>query len=88
MSLDIKVSNTPNENALKFTVNQILMDSGHKTYDDPKQAGDSPLARKLLEIDGVASVFLIQDFITVTKQPEVKWVELKGKILEGIKATL
>ncbi len=88
MAVEVNVSSTPNENALKFTVNQTLLPSGHKTYNSLEQASESPVAQKLFAIDGVSSVFLIQDFITVTKKPEASWVELQEKIIEGIKAAL
>ena len=88
MAVDVNVSSTPNAHALQFTVNQTLIASGHKTYDNPEQAADSTVAKKLFEIDGVASVFLIQDFITVTKKPDATWVELQDKIVKAIKAAL
>ena len=88
MAIEVNVSSTPNENALKFTVNQTLLASGHKTYNNLEQAAEFPVAKKLFEIGGVASVFLIQDFITVTKKPDATWVELQDKIVKAIKAAL
>ena len=88
MTTVVNISSTPNENAMKFTVDQILLASGHKTFNNPEQASESALAKKLFEIEGVASVFLIQDFITVTKNPEAKWVDIQEKIIEGIKTTI
>ena len=88
MAVEVNVSSTPNENAMKFTVNQTLLASGYKTYNNLEQASESPVAEKLFQIDGVASVFLIQDFITVTKKPEATWVELQEKVVEIIKGTL
>ena len=88
MASHVQVSSTPNEHALKFTVNQTILTSGHKTYSSLEQAAESPVAKKLFEIEGVASVFLIQDFITVTKKPEAIWLELQDKVVEAIKATI
>ena len=63
-------SATPNPNALKFTVDA--------TFDAPASfvAGretDDPLATSLLAIDGVTSVFMSADFVTLSKSPEVDW---------------
>ena len=88
MAVEVNVSSTPNENALKFTVNQTLLASGHKTYNNSDQAIESPVAKKLFELDGVSSVFLIQDFITVTKKPEATWSELQHKVVEIIQTLL
>ncbi len=76
-------SATPNPNALKFTVDA--------TFDAPTSfvAGretDDPLAASLLAIDGVTSVFMSADFVTLTKSPEVGWdviVPIATETLEG-----
>jgi hypothetical protein len=63
-------SPTPNPNAMKFTLDvalpaRILADRG----DDV----DDPLTRALLAIDGVASVFGVNDFVTITRQDDAEW---------------
>ncbi|MFQ5482851.1 MAG: NifU N-terminal domain-containing protein [Nitrospinaceae bacterium] len=82
---DVLVESTPNENALKYTVvGKQVLDKGHKTYSSPEDAGESPIATTLFQIDGVTSVFMMADFITVTKQPEAKWDEIQGKAKDAI----
>lgn len=73
MSVTVQVDTTPNENALKFTINKPAIESGHKTYANAEAGEESPVAKALFQIDGVVSVFLMADFITVTKTPESKW---------------
>jgi len=74
MGAEVVVETTPNENALKYTVvGKQVIESGHKTYGSAEEARESPVAKALFEIDGVASVFLMADFITVTKRPEAAW---------------
>ncbi|CAI2719008.1 NifU N-terminal domain-containing protein [Nitrospina watsonii] len=73
MPVNIQVSSTPNENALKFTLDKPALESGHKTYPNAEAAAESPVATALFGIDGVVSVFLMADFITVTKRPDVGW---------------
>jgi len=76
-------SATPNPNALKFTVDA--------TFEAPSsfaagQATDDPLAASLLGIDGVASVFMSADFITLSKSPAADWdavVPAATEILEA-----
>ena len=50
------------------------------------------MAAKILENDGVASVFVMAQpgtaFITVTKKPEANWGDLKDNIVASIKAVL
>ena len=61
---------TPNPNALKFTVGQPV--GGPVTFTEAT-AGDDPLATELLGIDGVVSVFMTADFVTLTKAPGSTW---------------
>ena len=61
---------TPNPNALKFSVGVEV--GGPRSY-VPANAGDDLLARELFGIEGVMSVFMTADFVTVTKQPDADW---------------
>ena len=84
MAVDVRVDTTPNENALKFTVNRQVIESGHKTYSNAETAEESSVAKALFQIDGVASVFLMADFITVTKKPETGWDLIQEKTIAAI----
>ena len=87
MTVEVSISKTPNENAMKYTLNRNSIESGHKTYSNAKSAEDSPVAKMLFAIDGVSQVFLMADFISVTKKPEVSWSNLEASILEVIKSS-
>ena len=68
--MPVTIENTPNPNALKFTVGQPV---GGPTTFTPGGDSDHPLAGPLLGIEGVVSVFLTADFVTLTKSPEGDW---------------
>lgn len=61
---------TPNPNALKFTVGVEV--GGPRSY-VPANAAEDPVARELFGIEGVMSVFMTADFVTVTKVPDADW---------------
>ena len=92
MSISVTVTKTPNEHALKFSVNKNILDSGYKTFNNMEEAKDFPLAVKIFENADVASIFFMAEteggFISVTKKPEGNWNDLKDKILANIKAVL
>ena len=75
-------SATPNPNALKFTVDA--------TFEAPTafaagQPTDDPVAAPLLAIDGVTSVFMSADFVTLSKSPDADWgaiVPTASEVLE------
>ena len=92
MAVSVTVDTTPNEHALKFSVNKKILDSGYKTFNSMEEAKDFPVAAKIFENAGVASVFIMAEaeagFISVTKKTEANWNDLKDKIISGIKAVL
>ena len=92
MSVKVNVTTTPNEHALKFSVNKKILDSGYKTFNTVEEAKDSPVAAKIFESAGVASIFIMAEveggFISVTKKTEANWNDLKDEIVAGIKAVL
>jgi NFU1 iron-sulfur cluster scaffold homolog, mitochondrial len=92
MSVQVTAETTPNEHALKFSVNQQILDSGYKTFNSLEDAKDFPVAAKIFANEAVASVFVMVQlssaFITVTKKPETSWGDLQNKIVEGIKKSL
>ena len=91
MSAQVTVETTPNEHALKFSVNQQILDSGYKTFNSLEDAKDLPVVVKIFENEAVASVFVMAQpssaFITVTKKPETSWGDLQNKIVENIKTS-
>ena len=80
----IQTEDTPNPETLKFIPGNIILKTGTADYPSKGVASDSPLATRLFEIDGVSRVFLATDFISVTKDPEIDWNNLKPSILTGI----
>ena len=68
--MPVMISPSPNPNALKFTVGVDV--GGPKTYTAATEV-DDPLATSLLQIEGVTSVFMTADFVTITKLPEASW---------------
>ena len=66
----IIVEGTPNPNAVKFTVGKPV--GGPATFVAGKPT-DNAVAQALLALEGVTSVFLTADFVTVSKQPDADW---------------
>lgn len=84
----IQTEGTPNPDAVKFNPNQRVLPesiaSPFLEYLSPRSTlappHPSPLAAKILNIDGVTSVFLGIDFITVTKDSATPWPHIKPEI--------
>lgn len=87
-SIYIQTQSTPNASALKFLPNHPVLPDGFPStfleYNSPRSTlaapHPSPLAARLLDVDGVTSVFYGPDFITVTKAEDVQWAHVKPEI--------
>jgi len=68
--MPIEISPTPNPNALKFTVGTDV--GGPLTFAQGTET-DNEMAQELLTIDGVTSIFMSADFVTLTKRADADW---------------
>ena len=80
----IQTEDTPNPDTLKFMPGDIVLKNGSIDFPNDESSTNSPLVKRLFEIDGVSRVFLSSDFISVTKEPNLEWNTLKPSILTGI----
>jgi hypothetical protein len=64
-------SSTPNPDATKFTLDTRLPEMFNVT--DAQQAAAIPFAADVFAAGGVASVFGVNDFVTVTRQSGADW---------------
>jgi hypothetical protein len=72
--MEFSIQQTPNPNAVKFSGDSKFLEGRLSA-----RAGDdheSPLAKELLSIDGVESIFGFEDFITVNKTADSDWNDL------------
>jgi len=78
----IRSESTPNPATLKFIPDDLeVLKTGTMEFKNQKQASKkSPLAMQLFEIKGVEAVFLGHDFITITKNDNVDWQDIKTEI--------
>jgi len=79
---------TPNPNAMKFNISRTVIDSGSRTFDTREAAAAHPVARRLFEIEGIVSVFMLKDFITINKRPDADWDQITPAAAQAIQAGL
>lgn len=77
----IQTEATPNPATVKFIPGMTVMPQGTATYTAEDQAHNSPLARRLFQINGVTGVFFGRDFISVTKDESALWDQLRIHVL-------
>ena len=77
----IQLEETPNPATLKFLPGRPVMAEGTAYFSDPDAAGGSPLALRLFAVFGVTEVFFGADFITIAKDDDVDWAQLKPALI-------
>jgi Fe-S cluster biogenesis protein NfuA len=85
--ITIYTESNPNPNSMKFVVNFMLVGEG-ESYDFPDQGSAmvAPLAFNLFEtFSFVERVFYMNNFVTVTKNDQVEWVDARLLISNYIK---
>ncbi|KAH7908259.1 scaffold protein Nfu/NifU N terminal-domain-containing protein [Hygrophoropsis aurantiaca] len=79
-SMFIQTETTPNDDSLKFIPGVSVMGEGTAEFLDTRSALASPLAIRLMGIEGVKAVFFGPDFVTVSKDSENPWAVIKPEI--------
>ena len=74
---------TPNPNSLKFLPGKIVSNQGSFEI-TKKDETNNELIRNLLSVNGVESIFLGKDFISINKYDEILWDEIKHIIISLI----
>ena len=87
MDPTITVQGTPNPNAAKFVLDRVIAEHG-RTWFDPAEAAGDPLARRLFDVAGVRALFMVENFITVTKEEDVQWEDIVDEVTRAIRAGL
>ena len=72
----IQTENTPNPNSLKFIPGKIVSKSGQLEVTKKNQINND-LLKNLLSINGVTGVFLGKDFLSINKDQNIDWEDIK-----------
>jgi len=86
---EVRFQPTPNPNAGKFVAGRTIVEGkSSKSFHTAEQAAADPVASALFGLDGVSSVFMVEDFVTVTKQPDADWSELIPRVIDTMEQIL
>jgi Fe-S cluster biogenesis protein NfuA len=74
---------TPNPNSLKFLPGKKVSNSGPYEITNKDQV-QNELVRNIMSVNGVEGIFLGQDFISVNKNNNINWDEIKHIVISLI----
>ena len=80
----IETENTPNPDTLKFLPGKKVSEIGPVEILKNDKSAKIPLASKILSLEGTTMVFFGSDFITVKKEKNLDWKDLKHGIISEI----
>ena len=81
----LRSSPTPNPNSLKFTLDDgTFIESGMESFNRADEAVDHDLGRRLFEISGITNVFIMPDFLTVTKEQGARWKDIESAVEDAV----
>lgn len=77
---------TPNPDSLKFVMNKMLLTGRSVDFERGDEVAFAPLAEALFnEFSFAKGVFIMNNFVTVRKEGDVDWFEVKSGIADFIK---
>ena len=72
----VQTQKTPNPNSLKFIPGKKVSKVGTAEFSN-REDTDSVFLKNILSINGVESIFLGEDFISINKKPDIDWDDIR-----------
>ena len=80
----VRTRETPNPSALQFVLNSQIIEHGNLSYETVQDCSEDQLGKVLFEKSGVKTVYVMDNFITVTKEDDISWNPLKERVWKAI----
>lgn len=79
---------TPNPETMKFVANRMILADDSADFQTREAALKSPMATKLFELPFVNAVFIMNNFVTITKLSTYEWFDISPKLKDFVKEYL
>lgn len=80
----LRTKPTPNPDSLQYVLNAQVLAYGKKTYSSKDECKGDSLGEALFDIQGVRNVYVMDNFLTVTKHANVDWTPLSSQVWKCI----
>jgi Fe-S cluster biogenesis protein NfuA len=85
---NIEISQTSNQNIVKFIANSFLTRATSYEFKNIDEAKSSPLAQQLFYLPFVKTVYISQNFIAIEKYSIVEWKDVQQEVADSIQEYL
>jgi Fe-S cluster biogenesis protein NfuA len=86
--VNIYAEATPNPETMKFVANRMILPNESADFQSREAALRSPLAGALFQKPYVNAVFIMNNFVTVTKLSTVEWPDIMHELRDFVKEYL
>lgn len=80
----IQTQKTPDENVINFFPDVSVAKEGRADFYDKTNYKNSFLATRIFDVEGIKSVFITSDMISVTKEKDANWEDVKAQTMAQI----
>ncbi len=80
----VRTRETPNPNAKQYVLNTQVLSYGKRSYSGVDECGDDAMAKSIFDFDGIKNVYIMNNFVTVTKADAVGWNPLEKQVWKVI----
>ncbi len=80
-SVRFQIGPTPNPNSVRVALSEALFPKA-ATFASAAAAEADPLAKKLLAVPGVVQVFMLNNFISINKDPGAEWAKVEPGVAQ------
>jgi Fe-S cluster biogenesis protein NfuA len=84
--LDVYAEQTPNPETMKFVFNKMILPDDSADFPTRESTASSPLAKNLFEFNFVNGVFIMNNFVTVTRVEGAEWNDIIPIMREFLKS--
>lgn len=85
----VRFVQTPNPEAGQFIMSHpVVRAGGTRTFSGPEDSRNDAFANALFKVFGVESLYLKENFVTVTKSPTVNWTSFMGQLQDALEQNL
>src|ERR1043166_7689103 len=74
--LSVYAEQTPNPETMKFVFNRMILPGESAEFLEKANSAASPLAMQLFEFSFVQGVFIMNNFVTITRSPGMEWPDI------------
>lgn len=80
----IRTRETPNPNALQFVLNTQVLEKGKRSYASKEECKEDVMATAVFGFEAIQNVYIMDNFVTVTKGDRFGWNPLKKQVWDKI----